>query len=256
MDRMVLVACMAGMLAVSFAVGLAVVENQASAQTTNLFSREKVISVTGVATASVEPDLLILVFGVQTQERTAEAALAANSESMNAAVSAVSSLGISPDDLSTSRFDIHPVYEGYRENDAYRQELAGYQVANTLRVETDRLDLAAEIIDAAVGAGANRVDDVRFTLAPETHLEIKDGLIEMAVLDARAKATSALEPLDHVITGVKAVSLSESGISPDVPAYAFEDSVMGLARSASAPVFSSDQDVTTTVNVVFLIGAG
>ncbi len=254
MDRIILVAGLVGILVVSFAVGIALVENQASAQTTNLFSREKVISVTGVATTSVEPDLLIATFGVQTQEKTAKDALAANSESMNAVVNAITSLGISEDNLSTAQFDIYPVYDSANYDGVYRQELTGYRVVNTLTVEIDRLDLAADIIDAAVDAGANRVDDVRFTLDPQTYLEIKNDLVELAVMDARARAQVALEPLDHEITGVKAVSLSESGYSPDVHAYMFEEASMGFARSASAPIFSSDHDVQTVVNVVFLIG--
>ena len=252
-------------LVLAFAGNTDFVENQVSAQTTTTTtspfpSREKVITVTGVATSSVAPDLLIITFGVETQEKTAKQAFTTNSESMNDIVSAVSSLGISDDDLSTSQLNIFPVYESYRDDDdRYHQELVGYKVTNTLTVETSKLDSAADIIDSAVSAGANRVDNVYFTLAPQTQLQVKDNLLEQAILNAKTKAENALSPLDHKIIGVKAISLSEFGISPSTSVYAnyaFDESSVGFAKSSSsAPIFSSDQDVRTTANVVFLIGS-
>jgi uncharacterized protein YggE len=131
-------------------------------------------------------------------------------------------------------------------------------VTNTVTVETVNLDLAADIIDSAVIAGANRVDNVYFTLSPEKHMQLKDELIEKAILNAETKAENALAPLGYTITGVKAVSLSEFGMySPPVPMPTF-DMAFGdsMERAAvSTPVFSSDQDVSTTANVVFLIGS-
>ena len=63
-------------LVLAFAVSLTQIDNQATAQETTPFpSREKVISVTGTATASVDPDLLVIQFGVETQEKTARQAL-------------------------------------------------------------------------------------------------------------------------------------------------------------------------------------
>ncbi|MEJ2259459.1 MAG: SIMPL domain-containing protein, partial [Nitrosopumilaceae archaeon] len=85
-------------------------ENQAEAQTTPFPSREKVISVTGTATTSVDPDLLVITFGVETQEKSAKDALVANSESMTAIVNTLRSLGVSEDDISTSRISIYPIY--------------------------------------------------------------------------------------------------------------------------------------------------
>ncbi|MBM3910178.1 MAG: DUF541 domain-containing protein, partial [Thaumarchaeota archaeon] len=137
----------------------------------------------------------------------------------------------------------------------YTQELIGYRVSNILMVETSQLSLAADIIDSAVAAGANRVDAVYFTLSPEKQLETNDSLLAKAVLNAKSKAEKALVPLDHKIIGVKAISLSEFGMPPPIPYY---DSMMmaeGAAFKSSTPVFSSDQEVSTTANVIFVIGS-
>jgi len=233
--------------------------NQAMAQeipTTT--TDERIISVTGTASTSVEPDLLVITFGVETQEITAKQALDTNSQTMTGIIEAIQLTGIVEDEISTSQFNIYPVYEGYEDplTKRWKQELMGYQVTNTVTVETVNLDLAADIIDSAVIAGANRVDNVSFTLSPEKHMQLKDQLIEKAIINAETKAKNALAPLDYSITGVKAVSLSEFGIPPPIPMFnmAFEES-MALRADVSTPVFSSDQDVTTTANVVFLIGS-
>lgn len=233
-------------------------DNTALAQKLPSSDGERLISVTGTAMTLIDPDLLVVTFGVETQEETAKQALDTNSETMNAIVKAIQSTKIVKDEISTSRFNIHPVYEGYEDplTKRWKQELVGYKVTNTITVETSKLDLAADIIDRAVTSGANRVDNVSFTLSPEKHEQIKDELIEKAILNAKAKAENALEPLDYSIIGVKAVSLSEFGMpSPPMPMFdmAYDESF--AMKSSSTPVFSSDQDVSTTANVVFIIGS-
>ena len=233
-------------------------ENQAEAQTTPFPSREKVISVTGTATTSVDPDLLVITFGVETQEKSAKDALVGNSESMTEIVNTLRSLGVSEDDISTSRISIYPIYDSYRDSvtEKYTQELVGYRVTNTITVETEQLNKAADIIDGGVSSGANRVDNVSFTLSPEKQLEVKDNLLGQAVLNAKKKAENALAPLDHKIVGVKAVTLSEFGFPPPMPVFSASGAFAeDAAFKSSTPVFSSDQDITTTASVIFLIGS-
>ncbi|MFB5631378.1 MAG: SIMPL domain-containing protein [Nitrosopumilaceae archaeon] len=242
----------------AFAASLTQLNNQATAQETTPFpSREKVISVTGTATTSVDPDLLVIQFGVETQEITAKQALESNSNLMNSVVTAITSAGISQDDISTSRFNIQPIYDSYQDKQTgrYTQELKGYRVSNIVMVETKSLNSAADIIDGGVSAGANRVDSVYFTLSPQKQLEVKDNLISQAVKNAEYKANKALGPLNHKIIGVKAISLSEFGIPYPQPLYSMDGFAKAESSFAPTPVFSSDQDVTTTANVIFLIGS-
>ncbi len=243
-------------LVLAFAVNLTPAENQATAEVTPFPSREKVISVTGTATSSVEPDLLVIQFGVEIQEDTAKAALESNSLLMSSVVDSIKAAGITEDEISTSRFNIHPVYGRYNEQTG-ESPLIGYRVTNTISVETTKLNSAADIIDNGVAAGANRVDSVYFTLSPQKQIQVKDGLIADAVNNAKKKAENALAPLNHKIIGVKAVTLSEFGIPPPMPLFYGADMAMAESASfkASTPVFSSDQDVTTTASVVFLIGS-
>jgi len=218
-------------------------------------SNEKTVSATGIATISVDPDLLNINFGVETEAITAKEAMSANSEAMAQIVAAIKKLGITDEELSTSGFNIYPVYRDISDpiTGIYvKSELSGYRVSNILTVKTTKLTLASSILDMAVEAGANRVDSVYFTLLPQTQLAVQNDLIEQAVLNAKSKAEKAIAPLGQKIIGVKMVSLSDFAYPP--PIYYGGYTLAEAAYSKAPPIFSSDQDVTTTVNVVFLIG--
>ncbi len=238
------------------AVSVPTSQTQVFAQQVPAASNEKTVSATGIATISVDPDLLNINFGVETEAKTAKEAMSANSEAMAQVVAAIKKLGITDEELSTSGFNIYPVYKDITDPTTgiyVKSELSGYRVSNILTVKTTKLTLASSILDMAVEAGANRVDGVYFTLSPQTQLTVQNDLIEKAVLNAKVKAEKAIAPLGHKIIGVKMVSLSDFAYPPPTIYYGGYASADVLSAKAT-PIFSSNQDVTTTVNVVFLIG--
>ncbi len=214
---------------------------------------QRTITVSGNALAQVAPDLVTVRFGVEVQKKTTRAALSANAETMQEVINALRLAGINEDEIGTSQFNIQAVYDSQEDPGTGRrtQILAGYRVNNIIYVESHRLDLVAVIIDTAVGAGVNRVEGVRFSLSPPVLAELREGLIEQAVLNARSKAEKALAPLNYSITGVQTMSLSDVSSRP--PVYA-ESRQFDMAMSAPTQIFASNQDVRSTVNVTFLIG--
>jgi uncharacterized protein YggE len=253
----IMLAALTAIVTISAAVfvGMQNSNNQAYGQQTPVIypSRERTISVTGTATTSVSPDLVSIQFGVDTQTKTAKEASSANAQMMNAVVSAVENLGITKDEISTADYNISPVYNQTKP-DPYtgviNQVLAGYKVSNMLLVKTTKLSLAGDIIDTAVQAGANRVDSVSFSLSPQQQQSIQDDLLNKAVLNAKSRAGKALDPLGQKIIGVKMVNLSEFNVPPPPRVYG----AMEAVPAASTPIFTSNQQVTTTVDVTFLIG--
>ena len=201
---------------------------------------ERTVSVTGTASAVLDPDILTIELGVETQASTAMAALAENSALMEDVFEALREAGLSDGEASTSRLEVYPVYD-YEQDDPV---MIGYMAVNTVSVSTEMLDAAGTIIDGAVKAGANRVDYVSFGLSPERMGEARDQLIEAAVLDARAKADLALEPLGYGVIGVKSVDLDEGG--GGWPALA-------MADSRSAPIVPGGSEVSARAYIVFLI---
>ena len=246
-------------LVVSVSLGTIATTAHAQEEPTLIPSTEKTISVTGMATTSISPDILTVSLGIETQAITASEALSTNSEKMNNVVKSLKSIGIEESEISTSSLSIHAQYE-YVENGFLRKEtrqLVGYETSNIITIETKKLDLAASIIDSAVNSGANRVDSVYFSVSPEIHTSLKDELLEKAVINAKSKAETALKALDQKIIGVKTVSLSEFGTPYPQPMFrsAMDFERESMAFSAPTPVFSSEQDVTTSAHVVFIIGS-
>lgn len=217
----------------------------------SLSQTEHIISVTGIAQTTVTPDLLVIEFGVETNGDSAKSVLDLNSNLLSKSISNLKSLGISEDNLSTSQFSINPLYDYYQDKETGRHtsELIGYQVSNILLVKTDQLDSAAEILDSAVSSGVNKVNSVQFTLSPHSHSVLKDSLIEDAINNAKSKAEIALLPLNQKIIGVQSISLNDFSIPSPMMRTAFVDESM----FGGTPVFSSENIISTSVNVVFLI---
>jgi uncharacterized protein YggE len=263
MNKTVTLAAATGIvLALAFSLGAIPAGLNAQAQIaepTPFPSREKTLSVIGTATTSVDPDLVNVQFGVEIQKETAKEAFDANTAQMNAIVNAIKSVGITDDEISTAHLTIYPVYESYQDKvtGVYKQRLIGYSVSNIIRVETEKMSLASDIIDGAVAAGANRVDSVYFTLSPQRQMQVSDDLLAEAIKNAQSKAEKALAPLNYQIIGVKHVSLSEFGYPPPTLLPYYKAAYDGaIAESATrAPIFSSEQDVSTTASVIFIIGS-
>ena len=267
MDNRINFAVVIGVILVlAFAVTLTQTENQAVSQDSEIITdelithwlekydpSEQTISVTGSAPDSTNPDTLAVVLGVESEDKTANESLSKNSKSLNSVISSLTSSGVSKDDIETSNFRIYPLYDSIKDsNGNYQQILIGYRVSNILSIQTDKINSAGDIIDAAVSSGANRVDNVSFHLSDDKLEKISDGLIADAINDAKQKAEKALVPLKQKIVGVKSVFI-HNDMMPyyDSPMRASFD---GFAESMkSAPIMSGDEEIKTDVSVVFYI---
>ena len=210
-----------------------------------------IITISGSAATSLDANILNIELGVSTVRDTAAQALNENSNQMNHIIDAMISVGIDVDELSTVRLSMHPEYR--HQHDAvtgeYTQELAGYRVTNMISVDTDHLDMAADILDGAVSAGANRIDQVRFSVLPESETEARDGLIGAAVQQAKHKAALAVAPLGYDIVGVKSVTMVDSDVA------IHDEHQFAYAEDSSAPlVFAGSKHLSVSVTVTFHIG--
>ena len=264
MDTRINIAVIVGVVFVlAFAVTLTQYENQAVSQDAEFEISDELmthwiekydpsqntISVSGSATASSEPDTLIVVLGVDSEAKTANESLSQNSNSLNAVISSLTNSGISEDDIQTSNFRIYPLYDFSDSED--KQILIGYRVSNMLSIQTDKIDSAGNVIDIAVSSGANRVDNVSFQLSDEKSQKISDDLISNAILDATQKAEKALVPLKQQIVGVKSVIIHDNAM----PFYdsPMRSSFAGMAMESSmksAPIMSGDEEIRTDVSAV------
>ena len=95
---------------------------------------------------------------------------------MNSTIEALKTLGISEDEIETSRFNIYPIKDYERKT----VEIVGYRVTNEIAVKTGDLDTTGEIIRAAINAGANKVRWIEFGLNETREKESKYAAIKEA----------------------------------------------------------------------------
>ncbi len=223
------------------------------------------ISTSGTATVKVKPDKFSVTVGVETNGTTAQEAAGRNADLMAKVISALRALGISEDQISTSYYNVYPVYEYRHPTEPCiliyppppecqpKNVITGYRASNSLTVTLDAAgDVdAGKVIDAAIEAGVNSVNGVFFFVSQEKQQEIRDGLIREAIASARHRAEIAASAVGMEITGVQSINLNDVYF-PVYSRGAFDV----VAESAPTPILPGEQEISNTVSVVFTFGSG
>jgi uncharacterized protein YggE len=234
------------------------------------------LSVSSTATTEVRPDQLSVTVGVETNDTTAQEAVSQNANLTAQVIAAVRGLGIDENRIETSSYSVLPIYQFIQPPqpciEIYppppgcetRQEIIGYRATNTVTVTLDvpffRMATqpapdvnAGQVIDATVTAGANRVEGIVFFISPDRQQEIRDTLIGDAIANARQRANIAAEALEMTVSGVESATINPL----DFPVFSvdLQESSAAAADSVSAPtqILPGEQEVSTTVSVVFYI---
>lgn len=198
------------------------------------------ISVSGTAEVQAAPDIAHVTLGVRTRSAQADKAASDNAAAAARVIQAVRQVGIPEKDIGTVQYTLQPVFE-YPPNAP--PKLTGYEAANLVRVTVRDLSKVGAVVDAAVGAGANVVQDVAFSLKNES--EFRARALAKAVEDGRTKARVMAQALD-VRLG-KLISASEAQAPVITPVY-------GRAEAAApTPIIPRQIEVRATVNLVYAI---
>jgi uncharacterized protein YggE len=236
------------------------------------------LSISSTATTKVRPDQLSVTLGVETNDTTAQEAVSQNGNLTAQVMEAVRALGIEENRIGTSSYSVLPIYEFIQPPQPcieiyppppgcdIRQQIIGYRATNTVTVTLDvpfvrtatqpAPDVnAGQVIDAAVTAGANRVDGIVFFISPDRQQEIRDTLIGDAISNARQRANIAAEALEMTVSGVQSATIDP--IHFPVFSVDLQETSAAVADSVSAPtqILPGEQEVSTTVSVVFYISA-
>jgi uncharacterized protein YggE len=226
-------------------------KNTTAITTTNpgISNASHTLSVTGSATTMVKPDKVIISLGVQTTNNTAKAALDTNSKLMNRVLEALLAAGVKQNETSTSSFTISPNYN-YSQG---RNKITGFTVANSIQVESSKIANVSKWVDTAISAGTNTVNSIDFTQSDKKLGEIKNGLIKLAIDDARTKADFAASALGLKVMGVRSVTLNEFASTPQPMPFALQK-LSVPAPTGGTPIISGQQQVSENVSVTFLVG--
>ena len=202
------------------------------------------ITVSGEATISVAPDLAQVEAGVTSDGKTAREASEANNVAMGKVLPALKAAGIDAKDIQTSRLSLQPQSAPNRSSNA----IVGYRASNQVTVRLHDVTKVASTIDLLVGAGANDIGGINFTVSQASKL--LDDAREQAVADARRKADIYAKAAG--VTLGAPLSISEEG----APGPMFRGRMMAAAPMATTPVAQGEETLSVTVSVSWAIKPG
>jgi uncharacterized protein len=233
------------------ALGMMAMARPAAAQP-GMPPREQTLRVTGVGEVRAPADQAIADFAVETTAPTAQAAAAENAQLMERVMAALVRAGVPRDRIETSGYNVFPDYDPTPRPDATEPRVRGYRVSNMVTVTLHEISRVGQVIDAALGAGANRVNGVRFGLRdPQA---FRQRAIDDAVRRARTDAEALASSLGVTLGMVREAYTADVGVQPPMPMYARME-MADAAVVQSTPITPGEQTVRATVVVIYTIGA-
>jgi uncharacterized protein len=204
----------------------------------------RTITVSSTATVEARPDEAVVDLGVRSESPDGAAAMAQNAGDMQAVLDALKAAGVDEKDIQTTNVSLEQRVTG---RGTPREERV-FVAVNAIRVTVHDLSSVGPVIDAAVGAGADAVNDIRFQLAdPDA---VRTDVLTRAVAGARAKADALAGAADASV--VRVVTIEEQNYRSPVYHAALVQGA--LAVPAATPVVPpSSLEVTETVSVVWEI---
>ncbi len=210
--------------------------------------RSRTISVVGVGRERATPDRADLRIAV---EQTAPSAQAASQQAAKAASQVIDALRkiVGPDGrVDTASYQLNPVYRSDNRTPPreHGPEIVGYTALNQLAVQTRHLDAIGTLIDAAIAAGAARVDMLSFTIADPAPAQA--AALRAAGSDAAAQAAAIAESLHVSLKGV--LEASTESMERPLP-QRFSPMMRAEAAMASTPIEPGEVTTDARVRVTY-----
>ena len=203
------------------------------------------VVVDGEGRVASAPDMATLRLGAQAEAEEASQALDAASTAARALIEALRAAGVAEADLQTSELSLSPRYGYGARSD---EDVSGYVASNVVTARLRDLDALGTVIDAAAGAGANRIDGLSFGLTdPEAAKAQARG---RAVADARAAAETLAEAAGLALGPVLRMEETGGGGGPVLA------DAMLRAEAASVPIAQGEVETIASVRMVFALDGG
>ena len=201
------------------------------------------ITVSGVGSVNVNPDVAYISLGVNTQNVNPKTALEDNNRLIANVIDAIKGMGIAEKDIRTTDFNMYPNYDY---SDKSGQRISGYSVNNSVSVVIRDIAIAGDVLGAAADAGANVSGGVQFGLLDNS--AAYNEALALAIANASGKAKTIADALGKPIGSPVSVTESLSYYSP----YSAGAMNMSVAADAGGvPVQSGKLTVTANVQMVY-----
>jgi uncharacterized protein len=208
-----------------------------------MMSGARVIEVSGNGEIQAAPDLATLEVAIETHATTADRAAGLNGALAEKVRDAIKAKLGDKGTMWTGGYSLSPEYTEPREG---KPTVTGYSAENSITVQTGELGLIGPLIDAAIGAGANRINSLNYSLRADSKARAE--AITKATRDAQIQAAALADALGVKLGPViKASTESEVHV---VPMARFQASAL-MAGAAQTPIAAGQVTVPATVSLTF-----
>jgi hypothetical protein len=207
----------------------------------------RTLSVTGTGQAFLEPDIAYIYIGVHTEEETAADAVEANNAQTQQVIAALQEAGVDAKDIRTTNFSIWP-------NQQYSPEGqptgTRYAVDNSVFVTVRKLDGLGDLLDSAIGAGANSINSIQFDVADKD--EALKTAREEAVKDAQRQAQELADAAGMSLGDIQSIGFYDSSPIPYMDSFG-KGGGGGATVESSVPIQPGQLTLTATVSISYEI---
>lgn len=208
------------------------------------------VSVSGLATINVIPDVANVSFDLLTKEKTAQEAKEANDAMLKKLNEVLKKYEIKETELKMNYINIHPYYQ-YKAN---LRELAGYEAQKTITIKIKEIDKYSSFIDDLLRIGISNINGVDFAI--EDIKTVRNQARVKALEIAREKAELFASSVSKKIVDVIEVSESDSGFHHNAQANyrgMLKQAMVNGTNEVGVEEERGNIAVSASVSVVFIM---
>lgn len=219
----------------------------------------RTIRVTGKGQIRVKPDMTRITMTLEGLYPDYSETLRRSSEDTEALKDVLSDFGFQRPDLKTLNFSVDTEYEGYRENEVYKQRFVGYRFRHIMKVEFESdNDRLGRILYALANCSID--PEFRISYFVKDQEAAKNLLLGKAVTDAKEKAAVLTQAGGVTLKEIQNIDYSWGEI--DFEFRPMNDDILAEPLRRAAPMASKSYDldiepddieVSDTVTVIWEI---
>lgn len=214
----------------------------------------RTITVDGEGKVSAQPDIAKLDVSVVADGKTVKTVTDDGNKKMNAVRDAMKQLGIKPEDMQTTSYDLYPQYDyntpvDLRTGMPKPPGIIGYSLNQTLSLKIRDLSKTDDVLGRAIDSGANQVSQLTFDLddASQVKIQARAEAFKKAKEKAQEMASEAGVNLGRVVT------FSETSNPTPMPYANFAMKAESGVSASSPSVQPGTKELLVDVSVTYEI---
>ena len=201
------------------------------------------LRVEGEGKVTTAPDMATIVLGVETRSASAAEAVSENAILMNQTIKALLEAGINESQMQTSRFSLTTMPQDEPLSSYAKQEPPVFLATNQVTVRLEDTEDVGGVLDAAVSAGSNSIQEVKFDLKDPTPQN--DEAMTLAIKDAQRKAQVAASAAGLELGRIMEMTVGYGYVVEASRSYSY--------AMAATPIQPGEMEVSASVNLVYEI---